>query len=366
MEGGYCTTNFDCQPNLYCTASVNGVKICLSSNNGGGGSGYPSGNGGCQTSSNCQYGSVCVVTNGVGSCQIQTGGYVSPARQDFNDDAFSKNIPEPGKLNSGCERDGDCDPELSCTLYFGEMMCRFPVKPLIPLRCETDAECPSTEYLCVFSTAMQDKICYKYGDVVTDGYVIPIKHKISMELKKSTTTTESPLTSSVEPIGTFAESEAIFEPESAGIMPQPFLSSALQKRADDVEHRAPARNKSQAPFSPVYMKMMDAAYSEELAHQHDGETAKVTKFVVNEEKERKKDVEDRKEEEEEGIANWEPIDPMATVCEFDYHCRMGESCSGRIRFVDRNVTVCRYDMLKKHRQCIYHSDCLSGQVFKKD
>uniref|UniRef100_A0A8R1I9A3 Uncharacterized protein n=1 Tax=Caenorhabditis japonica TaxID=281687 RepID=A0A8R1I9A3_CAEJA len=80
-EGGYCTTNFDCQPNLYCTASVNGVKICLSANNGGGGSGYPSGNGGCQTSSNCQYGSVCVVTNGVGSCQIQTGGYVSPARQ---------------------------------------------------------------------------------------------------------------------------------------------------------------------------------------------------------------------------------------------------------------------------------------------
>uniref|UniRef100_A0A8R1EMY1 Uncharacterized protein n=1 Tax=Caenorhabditis japonica TaxID=281687 RepID=A0A8R1EMY1_CAEJA len=137
---------------------------------------------------------------------------------DFNDDAFSKNIPEPGKLNSGCERDGDCDPELSCTLYFGEMMCRFPVKPLIPLRCETDAECPSTEYLCVFSTAMQDKVCYKYGDVVTDGYVIPIKHKISMELKKSTTTTESPVTSSVEPIGTFAESEAIFEPESAGTM----------------------------------------------------------------------------------------------------------------------------------------------------
>lgn len=64
-------------------------------------------------------------------------------------------------------------------MYFGEMMCRVsfirvqgfwnvwilksPIKPLIPLRCESDAECPSTEYLCVFSTAMQDRVCYKYG-----------------------------------------------------------------------------------------------------------------------------------------------------------------------------------------------------------
>lgn len=80
-EGGYCNSNTDCRSGLYCTASVNGVKICLSTSNGGGGNGFPSGNGGCQTSSNCQYGSVCVVTNGQGNCQIQTGGYVSPARQ---------------------------------------------------------------------------------------------------------------------------------------------------------------------------------------------------------------------------------------------------------------------------------------------
>ncbi|UMM25776.1 hypothetical protein L5515_005459 [Caenorhabditis briggsae] len=77
-EGGYCNYNTDCRSGLYCTPSVNGVKICLSSSNGGGGNGFPSG---CSTSSNCANGGVCVVKNGVGSCQIQTGGYISPARQ---------------------------------------------------------------------------------------------------------------------------------------------------------------------------------------------------------------------------------------------------------------------------------------------
>ncbi|EFP01293.1 hypothetical protein CRE_24467 [Caenorhabditis remanei] len=79
-EGGYCNSNTDCRSGLYCTASVNGVKICLSTSNGGGGSGYPTNTGGgCTTSANCQNGGVCVVRNGVGNCQIQAGGYVSPA-----------------------------------------------------------------------------------------------------------------------------------------------------------------------------------------------------------------------------------------------------------------------------------------------
>ncbi|CCD67394.2 uncharacterized protein CELE_C45G9.6 [Caenorhabditis elegans] len=356
-EGGYCNSNTDCRSGLYCTASVNGVKICLSTSNGGGGNGFPSGNGGCQTSSNCQYGSVCVVTNGQGNCQIQTGGYVSPARQDFNEDVFSKNAPEPGKINSGCERDADCDDELSCTMYFGEMMCRSPIKPLIPLRCESDAECPSTEYLCVFSTAMQDRVCYKYGDVVTDGYVIPIKHKISMELKKSTTTSSPPITTThlskpEESNGLFAESEAIFE------QPGSLLTSALQKRADKMSQNGPT--------PPMYVKMSDIPSEHVIAGQHDGEAVRITKVVVKEEKEMEENGETREKVipkigEGVGMVDDEPIDPMATVCQFDYHCRMGESCSGRVRFVDRNVTVCRYDMFKKHRQCLYHSDCISGQ-----
>nr|pir protein C45G9.6 [imported] - Caenorhabditis elegans [Caenorhabditis elegans] len=362
-EGGYCNSNTDCRSGLYCTASVNGVKICLSTSNGGGGNGFPSGNGGCQTSSNCQYGSVCVVTNGQGNCQIQTGGYVSPARQgmvrypssnsitvDFNEDVFSKNAPEPGKINSGCERDADCDDELSCTMYFGEMMCRSPIKPLIPLRCESDAECPSTEYLCVFSTAMQDRVCYKYGDVVTDGYVIPIKHKISMELKKSTTTSSPPITTThlskpEESNGLFAESEAIFE------QPGSLLTSALQKRADKMSQNGPT--------PPMYVKMSDIPSEHVIAGQHDGEAVRITKVVVKEEKEMEENGETREKVipkigEGVGMVDDEPIDPMAT-------CRMGESCSGRVRFVDRNVTVCRYDMFKKHRQCLYHSDCISGQ-----
>ncbi|KAK6026977.1 hypothetical protein OSTOST_07039 [Ostertagia ostertagi] len=55
------------------------------------------------------------------------------------------------------------------------------------------------------------------------------------------------------------------------------------------------------------------------------------------------------------------IDPAALPCEFDYQCRMGESCSGTIALVDRQVTVCQYDVTKTDRQCIYHADCLQGQ-----
>ncbi|EFP01228.1 hypothetical protein CRE_24466 [Caenorhabditis remanei] len=273
-------------------------------------------------------------------------------------------------MNSACERDADCDDELSCTLYFGEMMCRAPIKPLVPLRCESDAECPSTEYLCVFSTAMQDRVCYKYGDIVTDGYVIPIKHKISMEMLKTSTSSPPPTSSSfpssyVTPNlpevktktegatnGLFAESEAIFEEE-----PGSLLTSTLQKRADD----AP-----KIGHAPIYVKMEDGPSETRISGQHDGEAVRMTKVIVKEEEDQEVAGTLKSERVNIGrgveLVDDEPIDPMATVCQFDYHCRMGESCSGRVRFVDRNVTVCRYDILKKQRQCIYHSDCLSGQV----
>lgn len=410
-EGGYCNSNYDCRSGLYCTSSVNSVKICLSTSNGDGGSGFPTANSQCTTSANCQNGGVCVVRNGVGSCQIQAGGYVSPARQDFNEDVFSKNAPEPGKMNSACERDADCDDDLSCTLYFGEMMCRAPIKPLVPLRCESDAECPSTEYLCVFSTAMQDRVCYKYGDVVTDGYVIPIKHKISMELK--TSSTPEPLAPPKEETGLFAESHAIFSPDDDSGSHR-LLTSALQKRANEKYNDRPG-----AGFSaPIYMKMEDPGATEDrTSFQHDGEAVRMTKVVVKEEDggtrigqgaglerlgigqgavlegprigqsaeiEKPRigqgarlegqaaeltrpgigqgaELERPKIGQGAQLVDDEPIDPMATVCQYDYHCRMGESCSGRVRFVDRNITVCRYDILKKNKQCIYHSDCLSGQ-----
>ncbi|EPB76969.1 hypothetical protein ANCCEY_03937 [Ancylostoma ceylanicum] len=40
---------------------------------------------------------------------------------------------------------------------------------------------------------------------------------------------------------------------------------------------------------------------------------------------------------------------------------MGESCTGVISLVDRNVTVCQYDVTKEDRMCIFHADCLQGQ-----
>ncbi|KAK6044955.1 hypothetical protein COOONC_17539 [Cooperia oncophora] len=61
------------------------------------------------------------------------------------------------------------------------------------------------------------------------------------------------------------------------------------------------------------------------------------------------------------IPKHELIDPAALPCQFDYQCRMGESCSGTIALVDQLITVCQYDVTKTNRQCIYHADCLQGQ-----
>uniref|UniRef100_A0A0K0D3Q5 EB domain-containing protein n=1 Tax=Angiostrongylus cantonensis TaxID=6313 RepID=A0A0K0D3Q5_ANGCA len=59
------------------------------------------------------------------------------------------------------------------------------------------------------------------------------------------------------------------------------------------------------------------------------------------------------------------IDQAALRCEFDYQCRMGESCSGVIALVDRNITVCQYDVTKVDRLCIFHADCLQGQQCRR-
>ncbi|ETN74706.1 hypothetical protein NECAME_12795 [Necator americanus] len=60
------------------------------------------------------------------------------------------------------------------------------------------------------------------------------------------------------------------------------------------------------------------------------------------------------------------IDPAALPCEFDYQCRMGESCSGVIALVDRNVTVCQYDVAKEDRgeKCVNIAEEKKEKIFK--
>ncbi|CAI5444063.1 unnamed protein product [Caenorhabditis angaria] len=314
--GSYCSSSSDCQSGLTCQASVNGVKICLGSQS------YPNSNptSGCSSNSDCQAGSSCVISgSGSRNCQINVGGYVRPTTTMARQDPPKILDPAPGDLNSPCERDSDCNTALFCTLYFGEMICRHQIKALIPLRCESEADCPppSGEYLCVFSTAVQDRICYKYGDTVTDGYVIPIKHRLA-------------LTSTVPPavhVEVVKESKAVFE--------EPEESRAIFEDSGSVAKR----HDTSIPREPIYIKVDDADLVK-MSLSNDAPPLHQDVFVE------------------------EPMDPAAVPCDKDYHCRMGESCSGRIRFVDRNVTVCRYDMTKKGRQCIYHSDCLSGQRCK--
>ncbi|CAB3402987.1 unnamed protein product [Caenorhabditis bovis] len=274
-EGSYCSTTQECAYGLQCTPAVNGVKICLSQQNiydpNGGNTGY--------CGSGCPAGTVCENIGGVGRCQIQAGGNVGASNQGM-----------------------------------------LPVKSIIPLRCETESDCPNSNYLCVFSTAMQDRVCYRYGDVVTDGYVIPVKH--------TSTTPEPTTTTSDDDDGMFAESIARFQEEQKEIEDIHIVSKARSMKQNGVKTEIEKRESTPSP--PTYMKMEDQVPDEVSINS--------TTTVSD-----------------------EPIDPAATICEFDYHCRMGESCSGVVRFVDKVVHVCRYDILKKHRQCIYHSDCLSGQ-----
>ncbi|GMR42480.1 hypothetical protein PMAYCL1PPCAC_12675, partial [Pristionchus mayeri] len=47
-------------------------------------------------------------------------------------------------------------------------------------------------------------------------------------------------------------------------------------------------------------------------------------------------------------------------CEFDYQCRVGESCTGMSRVGQNPQRICEREKRGRKRQCIVHSDCIRG------
>lgn len=94
------------------------------------------------------------------------------------------------------------------------------------------------------------------------------------------------------------------------------MSEFSEKRADKMSQNGPT--------PPMYVKMSDIPSEHVIAGQHDGEAVRITKVVVKEEKEMEENGETREKVipkigEGVGMVDDEPIDPMATVCQFDYH-----------------------------------------------
>ncbi|CAD6185856.1 unnamed protein product [Caenorhabditis auriculariae] len=316
--GSYCISDANCGMGQACTPSVNGVKICLPSNGGS-----APGSGSCSSSSQCPSGQTCTMLNGVARCEVQVGGYVPGYGSGTGYGSGSgynvgNGVGYSGKLNETCTKDADCNETLSCTKYYGKLLCRPTIGNILQqaTRCRTESDCPHPEFLCVFSTALHDKICYKYGETITDGYVIPLRH-IIVNKPSSTTATRIPTTTTSTT--TSASPQQIYVP---------YKESQAVFIGDGVE----LANSQNAPSDVI--------------EKHDSDVIKINMTSPPA----------YKREEQSYL-----IDPAASVCEFDYQCRMGESCSAVLRFVDRNVTTCQYDVTKQHRQCVYHSDCLSGQ-----
>lgn len=167
--------------------------------------------------------------------------------------------------------------------------------------CKNHEDCTVPSSLCVFSTSHNEKICYRYGETVTSGSLILLQKKLIVTTTPTSLITAGPI----------------------------IKKSSVDDNEVKVEK---LETKSEQPL----MKYVKFEKSEDDYPEISVTGAAATTSATL-------------------------IDPAATVCDFDYHCRMGESCSGLIQFVDRNVTVCQYDVTNKNRQCLVHADCISGQ-----
>lgn len=55
---------------------------------------------------------------------------------------------------------------------------------------------------------------------------------------------------------------------------------------------------------------------------------------------------------------WE--EGMGRMCEYDYQCRVGESCTGMSGVGQNPQRICEREKRGRKRQCIVHSDCIRG------
>uniref|UniRef100_A0A7I5E8H6 EB domain-containing protein n=1 Tax=Haemonchus contortus TaxID=6289 RepID=A0A7I5E8H6_HAECO len=208
-----------------------------------------------------------------------------------------------------CNRNSDCDSNMRCVDYHGQWQC---LELDIVMECSSTVTCESGKE-CVYHDTEKRSIC------VDATEVSQLKASPSIDVKEATPTEfavdgkdSSSVKEDFRPV-TVVPTISWRIAETSSVSSAPQLSQQEANHTNSTEGR----------------KVMAMTYTEMSGLQP------ATKNSV--------------------------LDSAALPCEFDYQCRMGESCSGVIALVDRQITVCQYDETKTNRQCIYHADCLQGQ-----
>ncbi|WKX98600.1 hypothetical protein Q1695_013913 [Nippostrongylus brasiliensis] len=263
--------------------------------------GLGGGQGGCRSNNDCPSGQSCVrLSSGQYGCQINIGGFVPGNSGDI----------EVGGVGLQCQRDSDCSANQRCADYFGQRQC---IDASGTRSCSSSADC-SAGMLCAFSSSEKMYVC-----------VNPASSRLGMHSYKSVSfaANTDAVEESVPSAGEEITQGMTIEKKPHRIIVQENIDDSIDtKEETSLTVFAPELNKTSLNVTEV----METRYSVMMP--------KPAKQV---------------------------IDPAALPCEFDYQCRMGESCSGEISLVDRAITVCQYDLTKVDRQCIYHADCLHGQ-----
>ncbi|KAJ1347768.1 hypothetical protein KIN20_002919 [Parelaphostrongylus tenuis] len=215
-----------------------------------------------------------------------------------------------------CQRDFDCQVGQRCAFFHERWQC---VHSLGVNECRTSSDCPNGDF-CAFSTYVGGNVCVNPApqSTVTTGGNIGIGASPGGFRKKLN-----------ESVGDFR----------------------LMNEDDNVT----SENGSPVTLSNTIVvdsTTTSTSVTETYELPSNKSTLMKTKYTVT--------------REAQPIPKRAVIDPAAMRCEFDYQCRMGESCSGVIALVDRNITVCQYDVAKVDRLCIFHADCIQGQQCRRN
>ncbi|KAK6740952.1 hypothetical protein RB195_009041 [Necator americanus] len=296
----YCNTNKDCAPSQVCSHPPGGPGICQDSKAMA-----------CISNNDCSPGETCVLLSNLQTaCQITVGGNVPG----------SGNPIQVGGIGLSCKRDSDCANQERCVDYYGKWQCMATDVNGVN-ECNTSLDCTAGK-ICAYSTFTSRNICINPGSIPTIG----------------------------GNVGSMAGSTLI----GNGVYPN------FAKYQSEVNKNI-LLNEDENSTTVIRVSSVDSYVAKTF-------TISTTTVLPTEEKSENKSHEINVIKtkyavmrEPQVVPKHAVIDPAALPCEFDYQCRMGESCSGVIALVDRNVTVCQYDVAKEDRMCIFHADCLQGQ-----
>ncbi|EYC09986.1 hypothetical protein Y032_0058g2925 [Ancylostoma ceylanicum] len=294
-----CISDVQCRDGAKCVATMSGYSMC-SKIGGGVQPDYPTPPSFyCNTNNDCAPSQVCAhPLGGPGICQdARIGG-----------------------IGLSCQRDSDCTAQQRCVDHQGQWQC-MALNDVN--ECNTSLDCPAGK-ICAYSTFVSRNVCVNPGPVPTIGGNVGSGS-----------------------VATFIDKGV---PESFAKFPSDVNQNTILSGEDD-------NSTSVANISTLDRYDVVASSTRATLMLLTADNSKATK----EEKIKIMKTKYTVMRQPQLVPKHAVIDPAALPCDYDYQCRMGESCTGVISLVDRNVTVCQYDVTKEDRMCIFHADCLQGQ-----